>query len=143
MRARERVRLFDSACRKFKKQEDENGALLLNAPNAFTFELLREENRDGYPAYVLSATPKKRTGPMSRSLKVLSGMHVTLRIEKDTFHVLRGEAEALDSCMLSLRHSGQSLARNPHRHTPGARHRFRLAHQRAFDEFVCFQVIHV
>ena len=34
---------------------------------------------------------------MSRSLKVLSGMHVTLWIEKDTFHVLRGEAEALNA----------------------------------------------
>lgn len=80
---------------KFKKQEEENGALLLDAPNAFTFELLREETRDGYPAYVLSATPKKQSGPMSRSAKVLSGMRVTLWIEKDTFHVLRGEAEAV------------------------------------------------
>ena len=82
---------------KFKKQEEENGALLLDAPNAFTFELLREETRDGHPAYVLSATPNKRSGPMSRSLKVLSGMHVTLWIEKDTFHVLRGEAEAVNA----------------------------------------------
>jgi hypothetical protein len=80
---------------KFKKQEDENGALLLNAPNAFTFEFLREETRDGYPAYVLSATPNKRTGPMTRAAKVLSGMHVTLWIERDTFHVIRGEAEAV------------------------------------------------
>jgi len=80
---------------KFKKQEDENGALLLDAPSAFTFELLREETCDGYPAYVLSATPKQRSGPLTRSAKVLSGMHVTLWIERDTFHVIRGEADAV------------------------------------------------
>lgn len=94
MRARQRAA---SAIEKYKKQEDENGSLLLDAPNAFTFELLREETMDGYPAYVLSATPKKRTGPMSRAAKVLSGKNVTLWIERDTFHVIRGEAEVTNA----------------------------------------------
>jgi hypothetical protein len=81
---------------KFKKQRDENGALLLEFPKTFTFELLREETAGGYPAYVLSAIPKKRTGPMSRAVKVLTGMHGTLWIEKDTFHTIRGECAVLN-----------------------------------------------
>jgi hypothetical protein len=47
---------------KYEKQRDENEALVLDFPGAFNFELLREETIDGYPAYVLAGTPKKRSG---------------------------------------------------------------------------------
>jgi outer membrane lipoprotein-sorting protein len=60
-------------------------------PNAFTFELVREEPMKGHPAYVLSATPKKRTGPMSRAAKVLAGMNGTIWIDKENFHLIRAE----------------------------------------------------
>ncbi len=81
---------------KFKKQRDENGALLLEFPKTFTFEVLREETKLGHLAYVLSATPKKRTGPMSRAVKVLAGMEGTLWIDRDTFHTIRGECTAMN-----------------------------------------------
>ncbi len=74
----------------YKKRQDENGALLLDFPKAFTFELLRQESLNGFPAYVLSATPKKRTGPLSRAAKVLSGMKGTVWINSETFHAIRG-----------------------------------------------------
>jgi hypothetical protein len=80
---------------KFKKEHDENGAILLDAPDAFAFELLREETINGHPAYALAATPKKRTGPLSRADKVLSGMHGTIWIERDTFHVVLVEADVV------------------------------------------------
>jgi hypothetical protein len=74
---------------KYKKQRDENEALVLDFPNAFTFELLREETMNGYPAYVLSGMPKKRTGPLSLAAKVLSGMTGTVWIDKENFHAIR------------------------------------------------------
>ena len=81
---------------KYKKQRDENGALLLEFPKTFTFELRGEETMRGYPAYVLSAKPKKRTGPMSRAVKVLTGMDGTLWVERDTFHIIRGECDVVN-----------------------------------------------
>jgi len=74
---------------KYKKQRDENDALVLDFPNAFTFELVREETINGYPAYVLSGMPKKRPGPLSLASKVLSGMRGTVWIDKENFHAVR------------------------------------------------------
>jgi hypothetical protein len=74
---------------KYKKQRDENEALVLDFPNAFTFELIREETMNGYPAYVLSGMPKKRTGPLTLAAKVLSGMTGTVWIDKEHFHAIR------------------------------------------------------
>jgi hypothetical protein len=78
---------------KYKKQRDENDALVLDFPSAFNFELLREETIDGYPAYVLSGTPKKRTGNLSLAAKVLSGMRGTVWIDKENFHAVRVECD--------------------------------------------------
>ena len=80
---------------KYKKQRDENEALVLDFPNAFTFELVREETMNGYPAYVLSGTPKKRTGPLSLAAKVLSGMQGTVWIDKEHFHAIRVECDVV------------------------------------------------
>lgn len=74
---------------KYKKQRDENDALVLDFPNAFTFELLREETVNGYPAYVLSGMPKKRTGSLTLAAKVLSGMRGTVWVDKQNFHAIR------------------------------------------------------
>jgi hypothetical protein len=79
----------------YRKQREENGALLLDFPNAFTFRLLRDDTKNGHPALVLSATPRPRIGPLSRAAKVLSGMQGTLWIDKDTFHIIRAECEVV------------------------------------------------
>jgi hypothetical protein len=80
---------------KYKKQRDENEALVLDFPNAFDFELLREETIDGRPAYVLSGTPKKRTGNLSLAAKVLSGMRGTVWVDKENFHAIRVECDVI------------------------------------------------
>src|ERR1700737_3441008 len=80
---------------KYRKKRDENEALVLDFPNAFTFELVREETMNGYPAYVLSGLPKKRTGPLSRAAKVLAGMRGTVWIDKANFHTIRAECDVL------------------------------------------------
>jgi hypothetical protein len=81
--------------RKFEKQRDENEALVLDFPSAFNFELLREETMNGHPAYVLSGTPKKRTGPLSLAAKVLSGMRGTIWVDKENFHAIRASCDVL------------------------------------------------
>jgi hypothetical protein len=83
---------------KYNKQRSENEELVLDFPNAFTFELLREETMNGHPAYVLSATPKKRTGSssgLSNAAKVLAGMRGTLWIDKENFHAIRAECDVI------------------------------------------------
>lgn len=75
----------------YMKQRDENGALLFDFPNAFTFELIREDNVNGFPAYILSATPKKRKGPLSRAAKVLGGMRGVVWINRENFHAIGGD----------------------------------------------------
>ena len=78
---------------KYKKQEDENGELLLDFPDAFNFELKGEGTMDGHASYILAATPRKRQGPLSNAAKVLSGMHGTLWIDKEGFHVIRAKCD--------------------------------------------------
>jgi len=73
----------------YKKQRDENGELLLGFPQAFIFKVTGEDTKNGYPAYVLSAAPKARTGSVTRAQKVLSGMEGTAWIEKNGFHAIR------------------------------------------------------
>jgi hypothetical protein len=80
---------------KYIKQRDENEALILDFPRAFTFELLREETMNGYPSYVLSGTPKKRPVDASLAAKVLSGMKGTVWIDKENFHAVRAECDVM------------------------------------------------
>jgi hypothetical protein len=75
----------------YQKARAENGALLLEFPKAFVFEVLREETMNGHPAWVLSARPVKRSGPLSRAAKVLSGMRGTIWIEKEQYHAIRAD----------------------------------------------------
>lgn len=79
----------------YKKQRDENGELLLGFPQAFIFQVTGEDTKDGYPAYVLSAAPKARTGSVTRAQKVLSGMEGTAWIEKDGFHAIRVDVHVI------------------------------------------------
>jgi len=44
------------------------------------------------PGRALSATPKKRTGRLSRAAKVLSGMQGTIWIERNSFHLIKVDA---------------------------------------------------
>jgi hypothetical protein len=80
---------------KYKKQRDEDEALVLDFPSAFTFELVREETMNGHAAYVLSGTPRKRTGASSLAAKVLSGMQGTVWVDRENFHAIRVECDVM------------------------------------------------
>jgi hypothetical protein len=75
----------------YKKQRAENSDLLMEFPKCFTFELLGEETMNGHAAYVLAASPVKRTGQVSRAAKVLSGMQGKVWLDRETFHMIRAE----------------------------------------------------
>lgn len=79
----------------YRKERDENGSLLLDFPHAFSFELLREDTWNGHPAYVLAANPKKRSGPLTRAARVLSGMQGTLWVDRQQFHTMRAECSVV------------------------------------------------
>lgn len=78
-----------------EKQRDEDGELLLDFPTSLTFQLLREEARNGHWAYVLSAFPKAGLAPSTRAAKVLSGMQGTAWVEKGTLHPMRVECTVM------------------------------------------------
>jgi hypothetical protein len=78
---------------KYKKERDENEALVLDFPEAFTFELTGEETINGYPAYVLTGEPKKRPGANTLAAKVLSGMRGTVWLDKRDFHAIRAACD--------------------------------------------------
>jgi hypothetical protein len=79
----------------YQRQREENTALLLAFPTAFRYELLGDDAADGHAAYLLSASPLKRTGPLSRALKVLYGMRGRVWIDKEHFHIIRGECQVI------------------------------------------------
>jgi outer membrane lipoprotein-sorting protein len=75
----------------WKKEHDENGELLLDYPKAFDFQLVREEVKNGHPAYVLAAKPKPGVVATTRAQKVLAGMEGTAWIDKATLHPIHVE----------------------------------------------------
>ncbi len=76
----------------YRKQREQNGEMTVEFPKAFHFELAGEETIDGWPAWVLAATPVKRVGTLSRVAKVLAGMRGRIWVEKESFQVIRAEA---------------------------------------------------
>lgn len=75
----------------WKKQHDENGEFLLDFAKIFDFRLVREEVREGRPAYVLAAQPKPGFVPTTRAAKVLTGMTGTAWVDKETLHPMHVE----------------------------------------------------
>ncbi len=72
----------------WKARRDENGELLLDFASSFDFKLLREETKNGHPAYALSATPKEGAPETTRSQKVFAGMKGTAWVDRETFHAV-------------------------------------------------------
>ena len=78
---------------KFGKQQEENGALVLEFPKALTYTLSGEEEKNGYRVWRLAAAPKKRSGPLNRAAKVISGMAGTVWVDRDGFHIVRADCQ--------------------------------------------------
>lgn len=76
----------------YRNQRQQNGRLIAEFPESFNFQLAGEETINGHAAYLLEATPRKRTGSLSPEAKILSGMRGRLWVEKEGFHLGRAEA---------------------------------------------------
>lgn len=80
---------------KFVKERDANEALIADFPNAFDFVLDGEQTVEGRAAWVLSGTPKNRSGRLGLAARVLSGMRGTLWLDQEGFHVLRATCDVV------------------------------------------------
>jgi hypothetical protein len=90
-RKNERPSAREHRIEEWKKQHDESGELLLDFPKSFDFQLIREEVKNGHPAYVLAAKPKPGIVPTTRAQKVLAGMVGTAWVDKATLHPIHVE----------------------------------------------------
>jgi len=75
----------------WKKRRDEEGDMLLAFPSVLTFQLIGEEEKDGHPAYVLSATPKPGAVAATTGAKVLTGVQGKEWVDKETLHPIHIE----------------------------------------------------
>lgn len=79
----------------YHKTREQNGVLITEFTKAFDFTLAGEETMNGHACYVLDAKPLAGYRPPSRMAKVLTGMQGRLWIDKESFHWVKAEAEAL------------------------------------------------
>lgn len=80
---------------KYRKIREQNGLLLNDFTQAFDFSAAGEDVVNGRTAYVFDARPRPGYRPPNRTAKILTGMQGRLWVDKETFHWLKAEAEAL------------------------------------------------
>lgn len=81
----------------YRKLREQNGLLLNEFTKAFEFTLAGEDIVNGHSAYMLDARPRPGYHPPNRTAKVLAGMQGRLWVDKETFHWIQAEAEAIKS----------------------------------------------
>lgn len=79
----------------YRKLREQNGVLLNEFTEAFDFTLAGQETINGRETYVLDASPRVSYRPRNRTAKVLTGMQGRLSVDKESFHWVKAEAEAL------------------------------------------------
>jgi hypothetical protein len=71
-------------------------------PEAFDFRLIAEEVWDGHTLYVIDATPRHGYQPRSRTAKMLARVHAKLWVDKQDYHLVKGEVEVIDTISMGL-----------------------------------------
>ncbi len=79
----------------YRKTREQNGILIEEFTKAFDFTLAGEETMKGHACYVLGAKPMAGYKPPNRTAKILAGMQGRLWVDKDTFHWVKAEAQAI------------------------------------------------
>lgn len=80
-----------------RRREEHRRAPLQEVPDAFDFRLAGEETLDGYPVYVIDATPRPGYKPKQSSTQFLPKVKARFWIAKDGDHWVRIELETLDT----------------------------------------------
>lgn len=84
----------------YEKKQAEEREQMKSVPDAFDFQLVREEVLNGRPAYVISGVPKR--GYHGKHHELLSKLRGTLWIDKQDYEWVRFEAETLDTISFGL-----------------------------------------
>jgi hypothetical protein len=71
-------------------------------PEAFDFRLTGEEVWEGHTLYVIDATPRPGYQPQSRTERMLARVHAKLWVDKQDYHLVKGEVEVIDTISVGL-----------------------------------------
>jgi hypothetical protein len=82
---------------KERKQEEEARRYWREIPDAFDFNLLREEPVDGRPCWVIAAEPRRDYRPKERGAAILSKFRGTLWVDENDYQWVKVEAETIDT----------------------------------------------
>ncbi len=66
-------------------------------PEAFDFHLAAEELWEGRALYAIDATPRPAYQPRSRTAKMLAHVRARLWVDKQDYHLVKGEVEVIDT----------------------------------------------
>ncbi|MGP0072059.1 MAG: hypothetical protein ACLPWF_09005 [Bryobacteraceae bacterium] len=79
----------------YRKTREQNRILLDEFTKAFDFTFAGEETMNGHTCYLLDARPLVGYKPPNRTAKILTGMQGRLWIDKESFHWVKAEAQAV------------------------------------------------
>ncbi|NWF84648.1 MAG: hypothetical protein HXY18_12545 [Bryobacteraceae bacterium] len=85
-----------------RKEEEEGRRFLQEIPEAFTFELLGEEVRDGSQVWVIAAEPRPGYRPKAKRADLLKKFRGRIWIDKQEYQWVRVEAETIDTVSFGL-----------------------------------------
>lgn len=86
----------------WEKKRNRQREFMREIPNAFNFQILREERIDGRAVYVIQAEPRPGYDPPSMATGFLRKMRATLWIDKQDHGWARLDAEAFDNVSIGL-----------------------------------------
>jgi len=81
----------------WRKRADRQREPLNEVPDAFDFQIVREEPIQGAPAWVIDGTPKPNYKAKSSAASILGKMKARFWISKRDYHWIKLEAETLDT----------------------------------------------
>ena len=71
-------------------------------PNAFDFRLAGEELWNGHTLYAIEATPHQGYQALSRTAKMFAHLRCRLWVDKQDYHLVKGEVEVVDTISVGL-----------------------------------------
>jgi hypothetical protein len=71
-------------------------------PNAFDFRLAGEEVWEGRTLFAIEATPHPGYQPLSRTAKMFAHLRAKLWVDKQDYHLVKGEVEVVDTISVGL-----------------------------------------
>jgi hypothetical protein len=82
---------------KRRKEEEQSRAFVREIPEAFNFELLRHDQLDGLPVWVIRAEPRPGFKPKVKDARLLSKFRGVLWIDQKEYQWVKVEAEVIDT----------------------------------------------